>query len=646
VSEEAQFLINIEAQMKGGEAIGQLDKLEKGLKKTGGVTNWFANTSVFSMRRAVDHLGGPLGKALGHVFRFGEGLHKMAKQGGALGLATGGALVMAGAAVELGQSLVGAAAAVAKYAIGLADAARNQGLTLQAMLGSRTAADDLSNAFTGIEKSTGASEEHLMQLTGELEDADLSSADLSTALRTIATQEQAIGTGKTAQLVAQLKGGAVSANELANNIQKKFGGVVKEKMLGLGQQFGVLKTEAAGIFGGLKIEGFLTALQHMIGLLDENTSSGKALKFLFETVFQPLVNVATTLMPYVELAVLRFINTILRMYIAIKPTIRKVEELFHITPGQGIQTALTVGTVAAYAFAGAIGLVIAAFALVALPFIILGVAIYGVVKAIKKIPDAINAVPGLFHRAVHAIGAAFAAVPGLIGDAISAGIDFIKGLPGAVADIIVDVVNIFDAGIKALPDAVDAVVSAVSDAIDALPGVFSDIVSSISDVFSQIPTLLADGVDFVTGLPDKFSKVADDLIDGLVNGIKSGSAKVVTAVQNLGKDAVGAAKKVFHIGSPSKIFHGIGQWNAEGLAEGHEDAAPRVKSSIDTMTELPKTSPLRAGSRGRFGGGPVQFIFNITGGNAKEIASEVRREVENLLEDIAIELGAGAEATA
>jgi hypothetical protein len=644
VADEANFLINIEAQMKGGEAVGQLNKLEQGIKKTGGITNAFANTHIFALRRAVDHLGGPVGKVLGHIFRFGEGLHKMAKQGGSLGLMTGGALIAAGATAELAQSLIGAAASAIKFAVATADASRNQALTLQAMVGSEAAGDALADTFVDIQKTTGATSEHLMQLTAELEDAHLSSSDMATALEAIATQEAAIGTGKTAALVQQLKGGAVSANQLANTINTKFGGIVKDKMMGLDQQVGVFKTNLAGLFGGLKIDGFLQALQKMIGLLDENTSSGKAIKFLFETVFQPLVDAATTVMPYIELAVLRFINVLLRMYVAARPTIRAVEKLFNITPGDGISIALQVGTVAAYALVAAIGVVIAAFALLALPFAVIGVAVYAVVKAVKKIPDAIAAVPGYFHRAVSAIGDAFMAIPGLVSDAITAAIGFIKALPEAVADVIVAMVNIFDDGINALPDAVDAVVSTIADALNAIPGIVSDIVSDIGDAFAQIPTLLAEGVDFITGLPAKFGKVADDLIDGLVNGIKAGASKVIGAVENLGKDTVNAALKVFKIKSPSRAFFEMGTMNAEGLAQGHEDGAPRVRSSIDNMSQLPDSSPLRKGGKG--GGGPVQFIFQIHGGDAKEIAREIRREVEDLLEDVNIELGTGSEATA
>jgi phage-related protein len=352
-------------------------------------------------------------------------------------------------------------------------------------------------------------------------------------------------------------------------------------------------------------------------------------------------------MPYIELAILRFINTILRMYIAIKPTIRKVEDLFHIKTGDGIKIALRAGEIAAYALAGAVGLVLVAFGLLALPFAALGGAIYGVIYAVTHAKEIFGTVKGAvskaFHGAVDAVWSAIKAIPGLVGDAITAAIAFFINIPDALGSAVAAAVNLFDAGINALPDVIDAVVSTISDAIAAVPGAFNDVVSAIGSAFAQIPTLLADGVDFVTGLPAKFAEAGDQIINGLVEAIKSGAAKVITAVENLGKDTVKAAKKIFHISSPSREFYEIGTMNTEGLALGHEDGADRVKGSIDAIGDLPESSPIRRGGGAK---NVIHAVFHITGGNAKENAQEIKRVLEDLFETHAIEVSGGTEATA
>jgi hypothetical protein len=640
--DSAQFLIEIETQMKGGaNAVTELGKLEQKMKQTSGVTDFFANTSIFSLRRAIDHLGGPVGKVLGPIFRFGEGLHKMAKQGGGVALMAGASLIAAGAVAGLTAKFVEGAAAALKYGLATADAARDQALTLQAMVGSEAAGDALADSFVDIEKKTGASSERLMSLTDELADAHLSSTDLATALGAIGEQEQAIGSSKTKLLIDQLKGGQVTANAMADTIDKKFGGIVKDKMMGLTQQAGVFKTEIGQLFGGLKIDGFLGALQHMIGLLDENTSSGKALKFLFESVFQPLVDAATTAMPYIELAVLRFINTLLRLYIMAKPAVERVEKLFNIKPGDGIEVALKVGEFAAIMFAVALGGVIVAIgAVVAVGYLIV-VVFEAISDAIGAAVDWVKAIPKHFHQAVNGAKGAISSIPDMVSGAIDAAIAFVKNLPEAFADAIVAAVNVVDENVKAIPDEIDAVVSTVSGIVAAIPGYFEDAATGIGNAFSQIPDLLGDAISFVEGLPGKFAAIADDIIDGLVNGIKAGAGRVVDAVTNLGNDAIAAMRKAVGSHSPSTEFYDIGTDDGEGLALGHEDSAPRIKSSLDGMMELPSSSPMRAKAGG---GAQIKMYFNISGPNAKENAKEVRREIEDLFEEAVIEVGGGLEA--
>lgn len=600
--DSAQFIIELEAQMKGlSGAVGDLNKLEQNLQKlntssktgeeglkkagagvgkfgkeahkAGGITGFFANTHIFALRRAMEHMGGPLGGVIGHIFRFGEGLHKMAKAGGTIGLLTGGALIAGGAIATLAAKMIEGAAAALKYGLEMADAGREQADTLEAMEGGKAAGDQLSGAFEGIEKATGASSERLMSLTEELGNAHLSAADMATAVGAIAEQEAAIGEGKTKTLIDQLNAGTTSANALANTIDKKYGGVVKDKMLELGNQFKVLKTTAGETFGGLKTTAMEAGLQHLIGLLDDTTVSGKAIKFLFESVFQPLVDAATSAFPYVELFVLRFVNTLLRMYLTMKPTMDKISKALGIKPGNGIETALKAAGMAGTAFAVAVAVVIV------------------IAEAL------IDVFVGMVNTA-SMIGSAFSSVGSAVSNLASAGWADIKGA-----------------------------------------------INSVGGAFDKIPTLFSAGIDYIEGLPAKFVAIGGALIDGLVNGILAGAQRAVAAITSVGSNVTAAAKASFGQHSPSRIFHEIGVQNTEGLALGHEAGAPRIKSSIENMSELPASSPMRGASGGK-SGNVFHIEIHANGADGKKLAKTIRQELEDFFEDKAIELGTAPEATA
>lgn len=70
--------------------------------------------------------------------------------------------------------------------------------------------------------------------------------------------------------------------------------------------------------------------------------------------------------------------------------------------------------------------------------------------------------------------------------------------------------------------------------------------------------------DFV----DKFLKVGKDIINGLINGIKDAIANVSETVKNIGQDIYNGFCNFFHIGSPSRLMMGVGDYIMQGLDNG------------------------------------------------------------------------------
>ncbi len=130
----------------------------------------------------------------------------------------------------------------------------------------------------------------------------------------------------------------------------------------------------------------------------------------------------------------------------------------------------------------------------------------------------------------------------------------------------------------------------------------TDFMAAIRDNIYQIVTIAADIMTkFMKGIGDKSAQVADEgaktviklinaiadairnnskamneagknlssaIVEGFIGGITSGASGVVSAIVNMAKGALNAAKNILGIHSPSKEFMQIGRYVNEGLALG------------------------------------------------------------------------------
>ena len=78
-------------------------------------------------------------------------------------------------------------------------------------------------------------------------------------------------------------------------------------------------------------------------------------------------------------------------------------------------------------------------------------------------------------------------------------------------------------------------------------------------------------------------QMAEFMMQGLVNGISSGSARVVDAMVNVCMEAKAAAERALKIESPSKVFAQIGKYTVMGFSEGIDQNAQMVANSTEEM---------------------------------------------------------------
>ena len=183
--------------------------------------------------------------------------------------------------------------------------------------------------------------------------------------------------------------------------------------------------------------------------------------------------------------------------------------------------------------------------------------------------------------------------------------------------------NLVDAGIKLIVGLLDGIASNIGDVIDAAVNL---VIEFMNGIVQTVPQLVDAGfkmiVDFLNGLADairkntqlvidatnnlmeaivdagkayfkNFKNIGKDLLDGLIEGVKSKVSDAVNAVKNAAKSMWEAAKDFLQINSPSKKFIELGMGMDEGLAVGitefsklAEDAAVDVgKSSMDSLSD-------------------------------------------------------------
>ena len=132
--------------------------------------------------------------------------------------------------------------------------------------------------------------------------------------------------------------------------------------------------------------------------------------------------------------------------------------------------------------------------------------------------------------------------------------------------------------------------SVIAGALDFLVSLFDGVISILTGLFSGDMTKIIEGFKTIIngffaffkdmivsivgliagffGSPDDAMKVATDLIDGLVNGLRAGVAAVIEGIVTVATAIIDAFKNFFGIHSPSTVFLEMGGFLLQGLIDG------------------------------------------------------------------------------
>ena len=102
----------------------------------------------------------------------------------------------------------------------------------------------------------------------------------------------------------------------------------------------------------------------------------------------------------------------------------------------------------------------------------------------------------------------------------------------------------------------------------------TEVKTKVEDLWGEVESFL-EGIDLM--------QMGKDIIQGLINGIKSMAGDVVKAAKGVVGDAIDGAKNLLGINSPSKVFFQFGKWTDEGLINGIKSMSHKVAKTSQNL---------------------------------------------------------------
>lgn len=525
---------------KGGQATGQaFDAMKAGLVslqkrigenqekfvKLGGTFEPLAKGKD-EIKNLMDSAKGAAGP-LGGLFERLQLVKSAIKEGGwsaAIAIAAVGVVVLT-------TALIAAVYEMAKFALESSDAAMKQRAMLEGVAGSAKAADGLSASISSVASRVPLATSEVQKLASDLYKSGKRGSELEEALYKASLAAAGLGDNASPDLI-------------------------RRRMLNLDVQTMKFQEHVAKIFAGVKIEGFLTALQQVISLFDTSTSSGHALKAIVEVMLNPLFDQASTIGPLVKDMFRGMVVASLYAAIGVLHLRNALKDLLPegvLGDLGALKIAFYSGVVAAVVLAGALA----------------------VLTGVGVVLGAMLAISGAFILLMFA-------VPLVVCTTIAA---------------------VFAATVVAAMAVVAAAVL-ISMALVLWP--FILLGAAIYLAITQFDAIKAAVLDFGASAAD----AAGSIISGLVNGITSGAGAVVSAMTALAGNAMNAFKSAIGYGSPAKAFIAYGQIGiAGGVEKGVDDGSGSVNAAVSNMVSIPGAEPGAARASGGGSKVVVQLVY-------------------------------------
>jgi hypothetical protein len=546
-----------------------------------------AASALGKMGQGVSAAGGPLGPLLSQLELF-----KSIGFAGAVGLA-------AGAVVVLTAAVLAGVAALASYGLAAAGAARDARILADALTGSAELGAEFNSVVTQLASKVPLARGQIADLARELSLMRLGRRDMQAGLTAIAITTSAIGdaAGSVIKGVVQssaamkrftlgarnmwgeyqgLAGSGLQSMDVLSALAKqlgvgvgevekrlrlgqvklkdgmlaleaatqaRFGKTIAAQMLSVNTQFTKAKENLASMVSGVDLEPALKGLESLLSIFDESTVAGSVLKTLLNEGLGGVSRALGALLPLGKDFFLELAIGAMEVYLAVRPIARQIRDW--VSPLLTAENAALAGKVAAYALAAAFGVVAVsaalAIAMITLPFVLAGVAIWALVKAAQT---AWNALGEMGREAARWI------IEGLVGGII-AGVapvlSAVANLGTALADKFASVLKIgspskvfFDYGVN--------VDEGAEGGIEAGAG---DVQRAVDDMAPVPPGGAGSMLARIGGGGGTYSVHIENLYLGGQRATEQDAASVADAIRQLLQSGLGAAGAGEPIGVPA-----------------------------------------------------------------------------------------------
>lgn len=198
--------------------------------------------------------------------------------------------------------------------------------------------------------------------------------------------------------------------------------------------------------------------------------------------------------------------------------------------------------------------------------------------------DFMTSLPGKVGDVINSIGEWFNSLPEKIGYALGFAVGKIGEWVGnMVVTVTTEVPKIVSSVVKFFEELPGNIWTAILKALDVISKWRERM---IAFVVIEVPKIISSIVGEFKKLPDELRKLGKFIWDGLINGLKDAWSTVTNGIKSFTDGFVNGFKDALEIHSPSQVFHQIGVYVDQGLANGITAALPYVEQAMTNLANV------------------------------------------------------------
>ncbi len=210
-----------------------------------------------------------------------------------------------------------------------------------------------------------------------------------------------------------------------------------------------------------------------------------------------------------------------------------------------------------------------------------------------------------------------------------------NGIKSVISSVTNGIRNTISSVWESIKSTVSNLVNGIKDTVgNAFNAMWNAIKSTVTGIYNSIQEGFNNAVSFITGLASSAWQWGADIINGIVDGIRS----CISAVTDAVKEVAGTIKSFLHFSVPDEgPLTDFESWMPdfmEGLAQGIEKSKGLVKDAVDSVAQDMVLSPrMMVGQTNGSVGlayGNVGYGGNVSGGDRGSLVSAIREAVSGI----------------